>query len=32
MVQAAIKDGFHKELNCGMSVFILYLNQNGNEE
>lgn len=32
LVQAAIKDGFHKELNCRMSVFILYLNQNGNEE
>lgn len=32
LVQAAIKDEFHKQLKCGMSVFILYLNQNGNEE
>lgn len=31
--QAAIINGFHyKVLNCRMSVFILYLNQNGNEE
>lgn len=31
-VRAAIKDGFHKELNSGMSVLILDVNQNGNEE